>query len=156
MILRLKRLGIPASYRLVDDAQYIKRMEHKDFDITSVWWNLGLMYPGNEQISYWQSDQADAPGSMNLSGMQSPAVDAILKKLVSARNLEELETAAHALDRVLLWEQVIIPHWSISTFRVVFWNIFAMPDVRPTYDLGFSTWWMKSEGENTRRQEYRK
>lgn len=145
MIRNLKRLGIQASYRLVDDAQYMKRMEHKDFDITSVWWNMGLIYPGNEQISYWLSSQADAPGSQNLSGMKNPAIDAILQKLVGAKNLQELETAAHALDRVLLWEQVIIPHWSISTFRVVFWNIFAMPDVRPTYDLGFATWWMKEK-----------
>lgn len=145
MIRNLKRLGIQANYRLVDDAQYIKRMEHKDFDITSVWWNMGLIYPGNEQLSYWLSDQADVPGSQNLSGMKNPAIDAILQKLVSAKNLKELETASHALDRVLLWEQVVIPHWSISNFRVVFWNIFEMPEIRPTYGLGFETWWMKPE-----------
>ncbi len=145
MILNLKRLGIQANYRLVDDAQYMKRMESKDFDVTSVWWNLGLIYPGNEQLSYWLSDQADAPGSMNLSGLKNPAVDTIIKKLISAKNLDQLETAAHALDRVLLWEHVIIPHWSISTFRVVYWNIFEMPKNRPTYGLGFETWWMKEK-----------
>lgn len=145
MILNLKRLGIQGRYRLVDDAQYMKRVENKDFDITSIWWNLGLIYPGNEQLNYWLSEQADVPGSMNMSGMKHPAVDAILKKLVGARNIAELETAARALDRVLLWEQVVIPHWSLSSFRVVYWNIFEMPAIRPIYGLGFDTWWIKPE-----------
>jgi microcin C transport system substrate-binding protein len=129
----------------VDDAQYMKRIETRDFDITSIWWNVGLNYPGSEQMNYWHSSQADVPGSMNLAGLGHPAVDAVLEKLVNARGLPALESSAHALDRVLLQEQLVIPHWSISNFRVVFWNIFGIPEIRPIYGLGFDTWWIKPE-----------
>ncbi len=145
MIRNLNRLGIKAHYRLVDSAQYMKRLEHKDYDITSVWWNLGQIYPGNEQLSYWHSSQADVQGSMNMSGLKNPGIDAILETLVAAEDIRTLETAAHALDRSLLWMHVVIPHWSISHFRVVYWDKFGMPEVRPTYGLGFSTWWVKKD-----------
>lgn len=147
MIRNLKRLGIKANYRLVDDAQYMKRMEHKDFDITSIWWNMGLIYPGNEQLGFWHSAQADVQGGMNMSGLKNPAVDNILQTLVKAKDLQTLESASHALDRTLLWEQLIIPHWSISNFRVVYWNIFEMPKIRPIYGLGFETWWIKEKDD---------
>lgn len=145
MIRNLTRLGIKANYRLVDDAQYMKRLKSKDFDITSVWWNLGLMYPGNEQMGFWHSSQADVEGSMNMSGLRHPAVDKILETLTNAEDVATLESAARALDRTLLWEHLVIPHWSLSTFRVVYWNIFDMPKIRPIYGLGFETWWIKPE-----------
>jgi microcin C transport system substrate-binding protein len=145
MIRNMRRLGIDARYRQVDEAQYQKRLEQKDFDIVSVWWNLGVLFPGNEQKSFWYSSQADVHGGQNLSGLKMPLVDLLLDKIASAYTLEELATASRALDRVLLWQHVIIPHWSISHFRTAYWDIFALPKDRPEYDLGFWTWWVKPE-----------
>lgn len=144
MIRNLKRLGIEATFRLVDDAQYQKRLEKKDFDLISVWWNQGVLYPGNEQMALWHSSQADVNGSQNLSGLKNPAVDMLIEKIIEARDLTTLQPAARALDRVLLSEQTIIPHWSITNFRVAYWDIFAMPSKRPDYALGFDTWWIKN------------
>ncbi len=148
MIHNLNRLGIQANLRLVDDAQYQKRLEKKDYDIISIWWNQGLLFPGNEQQALWQSDQADIAGSQNLSGLKNPVVDMLIERIINARDLETLTTAARALDRVLLWQHLIIPHWSINTFRVAYWNIFEMPKTRPYYALGFDSWWMKSSNKN--------
>lgn len=145
MIRNLRLLGIDARYRQVDDAQYQKRIEQKDFDIISVWWNMGVLFPGNEQLSYWHSQQADVQGGQNMSGLKLPAIDFLLQKLTSAHDLPSLRTAARALDRVLLWQQVIIPHWSISHFRTAYWDMFGLPDKRPEYDLGLWTWWMKPD-----------
>lgn len=141
----LARLGIEARARFVDDAQYQKRIENKDFDVISIWYNLGLVYPGQEQMQFWDSSQADIPGSQNLAGLKNPAVDMLLQKVAHASTLEELTPAARALDRVLLWQRLIIPHWHISNFRVAYWDMFEMPKIRPTYGLGFETWWMKKE-----------
>jgi microcin C transport system substrate-binding protein len=148
MIHNLKRLGITATLRLVDDAQYQKRLEKKDYDVISIWWNQGLLFPGNEQQALWHSSQADVAGSQNLTGLKNHVVDFLVDKIINAREIKTLTTASRALDRVLLANQLIIPHWSINTFRVAYWNIFEMPKTRPYYALGFDSWWMKQNTTN--------
>lgn len=142
-----ERLGIRSTLRLVDDAQYQKRIENKDFDMISVWMNKGLLFPGNEQMALWKSTEADIQGSQNLSGLKNKVVDMLLDKIANAKDIEALTAASHALDRTLLWQHLVIPHWSINTFRVAYWDIFAKPAIRPDYALGFDTWWLKDSAQ---------
>jgi microcin C transport system substrate-binding protein len=128
---------------MVDDSQYQKRTDTHDFDIVSIWINRGVFYPGNEQMSLWHSSQAEIKGTNNLSGMKHKAVDVLLETLISAKDLETLQAAGRALDRVLLWEHAVIPHWHSKSFRVAYWDKFGMPKIAPKYDLGFSSWWIK-------------
>jgi microcin C transport system substrate-binding protein len=137
----LKKLGIDSSFRYVDASQYQKRVEKKQFDIVSVWWNQGLFYPSTEQYLYWHSSQADIEGSSNLGGVKNKAVDTLVEKIQSAQKLEDLRTAARALDRVLTHEHYIIPHWNLSAWRIAYWNQFGRPDITPAYNLGIDTWW---------------
>ena len=139
----LDRLGIASEVRMVDDAQYQKRTDSHDFDIVSVWLNRGVFFPANEQVAMWQSAQADVKGGSNWAGLKNPAVDAILTALTTAKNKQELIAAGRALDRVLLWESVVIPNWHSSYFRVAYWDKFAQPKTSPKYDLGFNSWWVK-------------
>lgn len=139
----LERLGIDATIRMVDDSQYQKRIDEGDFDVISVWLNRGIFFPGNEQMALWHSSQADVKGSANTAGVKNKAVDGILAKLVAAKDLESLEASARALDRVLLWEHYVIPHWHSSSFRVAYWNKFGRPKIQPPYNTGFQTWWIK-------------
>lgn len=142
---QLKLLGIDASIRVVDEAQYIKRIETSDFDIISNWINRWVFFPGNEQMTYWHSSQAAQEGSNNYAGVQNPAIDALLAKITSANSLEELLPAGRALDRVLLWEHYMIPHWNLSAYRVAYYDKFGRPEVVPRYSLGFQTWWLKPQ-----------
>jgi len=139
----LRKLGVEASIRYVDAAQYQKRTDAYDYDIVSIWVNRGVFFPGNEQMAMWNSAQADIRGGNNIAGVKNPAVDAALKALVSAKELPELVAAGRALDRALLWEHYVIPHWRSAGFRVAYWNKFARPSVSPKYNLGFQTWWVK-------------
>jgi microcin C transport system substrate-binding protein len=139
----LERLGISSSIRMVDDAQYQKRVDNADFDIVSVWLNRGVFFPGNEQVSLWHSSQADIKGGNNLAGLKNKAVDAILDDLTKAGDKDSLVAAGRALDRVLLWEHVVIPNWHSSSFRVAYWDKFGIPKVTPKYNLGFQSWWIK-------------
>lgn len=148
MIRNLGKLGIPATFRYVDDSQYQKRIDSRDFDVISIWWNLGVFFPGNEQIGYWHSSQADVVGGNNLSGMKSPAVDGLLSKLTQAETLEQLTPAARALDRVLLWKQIVIPHWHLSAWRMLYWDKFGRPEITPSYGIGLETWWSKDAERN--------
>lgn len=143
MIRNLKRLGIAATFRYVDDSQYQKRIDDRDFDITSIWWNRGVFFPSNEQISYWHSSQADKPGANNLAGLKNPAVDRLLDSLTQAQTLEELTAAARALDRTLLHLQLVIPHWHLAAWRVLYWDKFGRPKQAPKYGLGLDSWWAK-------------
>ena len=139
----LERLGISSSIRMVDDAQYQKRTDNYEFDIVSVWLNRGVFFPASEQIAMWQSAQADVKGGSNLAGLKNEAVDAVLAKLTNAKNKNELISAGRALDRVLLWENLVIPNWHSSSFRVAYWDKFGIPKITPKYDLGFRAWWVK-------------
>lgn len=139
----LERLGITSSIRMVDDAQYQKRTDEFDFDIVSIWINRGLFFPGTEQSALWSSSQADIKGGNNLSGIKNKAIDGILEALAKAQDKESLIAAGRALDRVLLWENVVIPNWHSASFRVAYWDKFGMPPAPPKYNLGFQAWWIK-------------
>lgn len=141
----LERLGISSSIRMVDDAQYQKRTDESDFEMVSIWINRGVFFPGNEQVSLWHSSQAEVKGSNNLAGIKSKAVDGILDALTKAEDKDSLLAAGRALDRVLLWENVVIPNWHSSSFRVAYWDKFGIPALTPKYNLGFQAWWVKEE-----------
>ncbi len=137
----LNKLGIASSFRYVDASQYQKRVDQRQFDIISIWWNQGTFYPGNEQVTYWHSSQADVTGSQNLAGVKNPAVDKLVEKIAGATTLNELRPAARALDRVLLNEHYVIPHWNLSAWRILYWNQFGRPDVTPAYNYAIDSWW---------------
>ena len=58
----LERIGVTASIRVVDDAQYENRLRSFDFDMIIDLWGESLS-PGNEQREFWGSQAADQPGS---------------------------------------------------------------------------------------------
>ena len=141
----LARLGISSTFRYVDDSQYQKRLDEYDFDIISIWWSRGIVFPGNEQIGFWHSSQANVKGGNNLSGLQSEAVDFLLSKITSAKDYDEYKPAVTALDRVLLAGHYVIPHWHMSAWRMLYWDKFGQPDIFPPYGFPIDSWWMKPE-----------
>jgi microcin C transport system substrate-binding protein len=142
----LERLGINATVRTVDEAQYENRLRQWDFDIITGSWGESLS-PGNEQRGYWGSQAADQPGSRNLAGIKNEAVDALIERVIFARNREELVAATRALDRVLLWNFYVVPQWTYGKVRTARWDRFSHPDPLPKYGLSaFPTvWWWDAE-----------
>ena len=137
----LKRLGIEMSIRVVDSAQYQKRLTDFDFDMMSGGIGQSLS-PGNEQRGFWGSAAAARPGSRNFIGIKDPVIDALIEKLIAAPDRQSLITRTRALDRVLLWNHFVIPHWHIQSFRVAYWDKFGKPAKAPKYGLGFDSWWI--------------
>ena len=137
----LEKLGIIAEVRTIDSAQYQKRMETFDFDMVVQTFGQSLS-PGNEQRNFWGSDAADTDGSRNVVGIKNYAVDGLIESLINASDREELITITKALDRVLLWNYYVIPQWHISSYRVLYWDFFDLPKIKPKYSLGFDTWWI--------------
>jgi microcin C transport system substrate-binding protein len=137
----LKRLGITARVRTVDTAQFERRMETFDYDMTVVVFPQSLS-PGNEQREYWGSRAADQPGSRNVLGIKRPVIDALIEELVQAQDRASLVARTRALDRVLQYGYYVIPNFHLSFFRVAYWDKFGRPAISPKYALGLDTWWV--------------
>ena len=145
VVKNMERLGIAARIRLVDPAQYQNRVNEFDFDVVVSTRGQSLS-PGNEQRNFWTTDSADVPGSGNLAAVRDPVIDELVDLLIQAPDRDTLVAATRALDRVLLWGHYVIPQWHIRSFRLVYWNKFGRPAIRPKYGLGFpATWWIDQE-----------
>ena len=141
----LKRIGVNASLRRVDPAQYERRLKSFDFDMTTQRYSLRLT-PGVELKSYWGSEAAGMDGSFNLAGIKDPVIDALTSKVLEAKSRAELVTATRAIDRVLRAGHYWVPHWYKASHALAFWNKFSRPDVKPLYDAGvIDTWWHDGE-----------
>ena len=140
-IKKLKLLGIEARIRNVDPAQYQQRLKDFDFDITTQRYSMRNT-PGVELRSYFGSAAANTDGSLNLAGVDDPAVDALIERVVGAKTREDMTTAARALDRVLRAGHYWVPHWYKASNTVAYWDKFARPATKPRYDRGIlDTWW---------------
>ncbi len=143
----LEKLGINASLRTIDSSQYQKRIESFDFDMVVFTFSQSLS-PGNEQRNFWSSEAADTNGSRNIIGIKNNVIDLLIENLINAKDREDLITITRALDRVLLWNYYVIPQWHISSYRVLYWDIFDQPKQKPKYSLGFDTWWINQNKFN--------
>ncbi|MCX5580677.1 extracellular solute-binding protein [Kaistia terrae] len=141
LIANLKAIGVKASMRMVDAAQYQSRKNDFDFDIMA----HRIMFDatpidGIEQI--FGSASADVPSGSNLAGLKHPVVDALVARAANVRDRAELETLMRGLDRVLRSLHIWFPAWLSTAHRVAVWDMFGWPDTKP--DFGFSpesTWW---------------
>ena len=137
----LERLGIDATMRTVDTAQYQNRMDAFDFDMAVSVWGQSLS-PGNEQRDFWSCEAAATPGSRNLAGICDPVVDAMIERVIQAEDRDELVASTRALDRVLLKGHYVIPHWYSPVTRVAYWDKFARAPIDPRYGLDLNAWWV--------------
>jgi microcin C transport system substrate-binding protein len=143
----LDRLGIVTSVRTVDDVQYVNRTRSFDFDIVSNVWGESLS-PGNEQREFWGSQAAQREGSRNLAGIADPGVDALIDRVIFAKDRAELVAATKALDRVLLAHEYMVPQWTYLKQRTARWDRFGRPETPPRYGAsGFPTVWWYDEAK---------
>jgi microcin C transport system substrate-binding protein len=141
----LERIGITTSIRVADDAQYENRMRSFDYDMTIGTWGQSLS-PGNEQREFWGSQAADTPGTRNTIGIKNPAVDALIEKVIFAKDRETLVATSRALDRVLLWNFYVVPQFTYGFSRYARWDRFSHAELPKYARSGLpSLWWYDAE-----------
>jgi microcin C transport system substrate-binding protein len=143
----LAQMGITLDFRRVDSAQYINRLNARDYDMIVVTFPKNgnpLISPGRELYNLYGSQSATEVGSSNAMVLRNPAVDRLIDGLVAANNREQMVRYARALDRVLLWGYYMIPNYYSKGTPSVYANRFGMPKTRPVYDVGLETWWQIS------------
>ena len=142
---QLQLLGFDVTVKTIDTAQFERRQQTFDFDIIVGKWPQSLS-PGNEQREFWGSAAAARNGSRNYIGIANPAIDQIIDKIVFAKDRPGLIAACKVLDRVLIWNEYVVPHWFIADERTARWDRFGKPDKLPDYAIGFpSIWWWDEE-----------
>lgn len=136
----LKRLGVKMEVKRVDTNQYYNRLRTFDFDMTAAV-IAQSMSPGNEQRYFFSSKAADIPGTRNFFGIKNPVIDEIIEELITANGRDDLITHCKALDRVLLWNYYLIPHYHSNTHRIAYKKGLKHPKKTPEYGLGINSWW---------------
>ncbi len=137
----LERLGVKASLRIVDTSQYQRRHDTFDFDIIVASFPQSES-PGNEQRDFWGSEAADREGSRNVIGIKNPAVDKLIGKIILAKDRDDLVASTRALDRVLLWNNYVVPQYHSPFERLAMWDMYRRPDKLPSRSTSFlRVWW---------------
>ena len=85
----LRRLGIDASLRMVESAQYQERLNAYDFDMIVRLWRLSLS-PGAEQRFYFGSEGVTREGTRNYMGADNPAIDAMIEAMLDRRDTRSI------------------------------------------------------------------
>jgi microcin C transport system substrate-binding protein len=137
----LEKLGLKVSIRQVDSAQYERRTSDYDYDMI-IGGFAQSESPGNEQRNYFGSADTNKQGGRNAAGIANKAIDAIIEKVIFAKDRADLIAATRALDRTLLWNFYIVPNWHLPAERLVYWDKFGRPETPPSRSVSFlQTWW---------------
>ncbi|MER9410872.1 extracellular solute-binding protein [Mesorhizobium sp. M0589] len=154
-IANLRKIGIDATLRIVDQSQYVNRVNNFDFDVITSQFQQSDS-AGNEQRDFWSSKAADRPGSRNLMGIKDPVVDALVDRVIFATDRADLVAATHALDRVLLWNFYVVPQYHRAVVWMAYWNKFGIPAKQPSYrGVDTDSWWIDLDREKALAAKYR-
>ena len=146
----LRRAGIDARLRIIDTPQF-ERRSRVDFDFDMTFQFFGATdLPGQEQEYYWGSRFAYERYTVNVPGVQDPAVDDLVSRIGCATSRKELITATRAFDRVIAWNGYLLPGWYMAFVHYAYWDRFGRADYQTkqdaSQDLGspaIEAWWAK-------------
>jgi peptide/nickel transport system substrate-binding protein len=138
----LARIGVAANVRLVDEVQFQRRRTSFDFDMMIGSW-IASPSPGNEQRGRWSSAAADAQGAYNISGVKSPAVDAMIAAILAAKTNEDFVAAVRALDRLLISGFYIVPLYYAPEQWIAYSAKLGRPEKTPLFGVELSTLWRR-------------
>jgi len=141
----LRRIGVEARVRTVDQVQYQRRRQKFDFDMMMGMW-VASNSPGNEQRNRWSSQSAKMESSFNLAGAASPALDGLIARIVGSADKEDFIAAVRAFDRVLLSGFYIVPLFHAPDQWFAHVSGLKRPDKLPRYasplfGATLDTWW---------------
>ena len=138
----MRAIGIDASIRVVDAAQYQARLTDFEFDMVSMAQRFPAT-PTRESLELiFHSRAVDLPGSRNLPGTSDPAIDHLLELIGNAADRDTLEIALRVLDRVLRARWDWIPNWHAASHRAAFWDMFGYSEPKPEYGFPVEAlWW---------------
>ncbi len=138
----LRAIGIDATIRMVDAAQYQARQNAYDFDMLSIAASFSATPTDNELRQFFHSQAAALQGTRNLTGTADAAIDALIDRVGAADSREELVVAMRVLDRILRARLEWIPNWHAESHRAAYWDMFGFVEPKPDYGFPVEQlWW---------------
>lgn len=136
-------IGLEATIRLVDSAQYQARQADFDYDMVSMAQSFTGTPTRDQLLSTFHSRAANTASSRNFPGTDSPAVDSLIDTAGRAQSRQELIVAIRALDRVLRARRDWIPNWHGANHLTAYWDMFGFKEPKPDYGFPVeSLWWI--------------
>ena len=122
----LEKLGIKANVRTTDNALYQQRLDEHDFEMTTIRYQ-DSQSPGNELWDRFGSEAAMQKGTDNQLGVRLRSVDDLISMITRAEERENLYIATRALDRILIHNYFVVPHWYNPTHRIAYNTQLGIP-----------------------------
>ncbi|HYD19314.1 MAG TPA: extracellular solute-binding protein [Patescibacteria group bacterium] len=139
----LKKIGIDARVRTVDNAQFVGRLDDYDFDMVAWRW-INTLSPGNEQVNYWGIKSGESKGARNYAGISNKAIDGLADSIGRSDTRETLVARARALDRALMAGRYMIPLFYLGRDLVAHTADIRRPSVTPIYGMVLESWWQEA------------
>ena len=76
-------------------------------------------------------------------GVKNPVIDALIDRIRSARERDDLVTAVHLLDRVLRAGHYVLPLYHLETQKVAYRRSLGRPALSPANGIALDTWWVE-------------
>ena len=140
----LKQLGVQATLRQVESAQYVQRRREGDFDVT--YQAFAMPFEPSIGMEQWFASKTADDSSRNIMRLRDPAVDRLIGHVIAASTLDELKTSVRTLDRVLRSVGFDIPIYYNPDRWVAYFDMYRHPDPLPPLAVGeLDFWWYDAE-----------
>ena len=136
----LKKLGIDAKMKFIEENQYEARVRNFDYDIIIAVFGQNSV-PASELLRYWHSSQAGIKGSQNYSGLKNRQIDDLVERISKAQNKQELLFLCQKFDKIMLENYYTILQWHNDNYRILYKKELKIPQKLPKYGLGIDFWW---------------
>ena len=141
----LLAIGVDASVRMVDAAQYHARQRDFDFDAVLMALSFAALPSEDSLKTLFHSQSADLPSARNLPGTRDGVIDELVEMTGQVTSREELTVVMRVLDRVLRARTEWIPSYHSANHKVAFWDRFGFKEPKPDYGFPVETLWWYDE-----------
>ncbi|KZX82188.1 hypothetical protein A3715_00060 [Oleiphilus sp. HI0009] len=145
----LASVGVDLSIRVVDNAQYVRLIDQRDFDMV-VYTIPQSRLPAGGFDQYFGSSSASISGSNNFVGLDNSAIDQMIDLVQSTTRIDNLQPMSEALNAALLYEDIMVMNWNSPQHRIALRdNKFSFPfdnfysEDRPANSPGIDYWSVK-------------
>ncbi|WP_439273079.1 ABC transporter substrate-binding protein [Pseudochrobactrum sp. HB0163] len=145
MIKNLKAIGINASVRMAEAANYQKRLMDFDYDMISYASSMSPTPDKPGLALMYGSESVNVPSSQNYTGTSSPLIDALLNDIDAADNRADLTAVMRVLDRLLRYRRDWIYCWGSDKKSTAYWDKFGMNAMPPYGGYPEYLWWFDKE-----------
>ncbi len=142
----LKSVGIQGRIDNVSYAVLSKRVDEHDFDM--VWRNWGASRLRDPE-TMWHSRTASDVATQNISGVQDPAIDALIESQKQEMDINKRNAILREIDERLTAMMPYVLLWQSDRNRLLYWNRFGTPkhvlDKFNREDAAIPYWWFDAE-----------